>query len=186
MYKNSKNKQVVYSLDTLSDSLYRLLLNKPFSEITVTEICNNCDITRKTFYRNCDDIYDLIDYRMDQEIINSLESISWYHSPTPDIVLTFFRYWEQRKPMLTMLYRKGLFTHFKGRVLKICTQYDDYRKITSVIGQSSLEEKEYYDAFVIGGIIQLMESWISHGFDLSAEQVTNVFLLFKQSDQNLY
>ena len=180
MYNTSKNKQVTYSLDTLSSSLYQLMLKKNFNDITITEICENCNITRKTFYRNCDDVYDLIDYRADLEIRKVLNEIAWYRSPTPDIVYTFFKFWEQRKSMLMLLYNQGLFPHFKARVIKVSSEYDDYQKITSVIGRGYPVIKEYYDAFVIGGFVQLMESWISHSFDLSAAELTEVFLLFKQ------
>ena len=183
MYNTSKNKQVIYSLDTLSASLYQLMLKKNFNDITITEICENCNITRKTFYRNCDDIYDLIDYRADQEIRKALDEIAWYRSPAPEMVNSFFMFWEQRKKMLTLLYDQGLFPHFKARVIKIGSEYDDYQKITAVIGRGYPVIKEYYDAFVIGGFVHLLESWISHGYDLTAAELTEVYLLFKQGRQ---
>lgn len=76
MYNTSTNKQVIYSLDSLSDSLYDLLRKKSFNDISITELCQNCNITRKTFYRNCDDLYDLIDYSIDHHMTSALESVS--------------------------------------------------------------------------------------------------------------
>ena len=76
MYNTSTDKQVIYSLDSLSNSLYDLLKKKSFNDISITELCQNCNITRKTFYRNCDDLYDLIDYSIDRHMVSAMESVS--------------------------------------------------------------------------------------------------------------
>ena len=183
MYNTSTNKQVIYSLDSLSDSLYDLLRKKSFNDISITELCQNCNITRKTFYRNCDDLYDLIDYSIDHHMTSALESVSWYHSPTQEIVSSFFKYWEDKKDLLSLLYAKGLFPHFKTRLIKIVSNYMAYQRMTapSVKGDEAL--REYYDSFLFGGLLQMMEAWIVHNYALSAEEISEVYMIFKQGRQ---
>ena len=46
----------------LEASLKQLLLTKPLDKITVTDICEDCGISRMTFYYHFKDIYDLVEW----------------------------------------------------------------------------------------------------------------------------
>mgnify|MGYP000269679267 FL=1 len=46
----------------LESSLKKLLLEKPLNKITVTDICEDCGISRMTFYYHFQDIYDLVEW----------------------------------------------------------------------------------------------------------------------------
>lgn len=46
----------------LAASLKRLLEQKPLSKITVTDIAEDCEINRHTFYYHFRDIYDLVEW----------------------------------------------------------------------------------------------------------------------------
>ena len=46
----------------LEASLKHLLLTKPLDKITVTDICEDCGISRMTFYYHFRDIYDLVEW----------------------------------------------------------------------------------------------------------------------------
>ena len=49
-------------LGALSDSLVSILLNKPFEDITVGEVCDESGYPRATFYNYFDDKYDLLGF----------------------------------------------------------------------------------------------------------------------------
>ena len=46
----------------LEQSLKNLLLQKPLSKITISDIADDCGINRMTFYYHFKDIYDLIEW----------------------------------------------------------------------------------------------------------------------------
>lgn len=50
----------------LAESIKELLKREPLDKITVKEIVENCGTTRQTFYRNCIDKYDLVNWYFDQ------------------------------------------------------------------------------------------------------------------------
>lgn len=54
----------------LSNSLKKLMTQKPFSKITVSEIIRDCNVNRKTFYYHFEDIYALLKWMFEQEAIN--------------------------------------------------------------------------------------------------------------------
>lgn len=180
MYNTSKNKQVFYSLTTLSDSLFELLQDRDINDITITEVCANSDITRKTFYRNCEELEDLITFKIDTELNQVIKEINWASNNVYLIVLSFFSCWNERKEFLKLIHKKKLFSKFSERLIKLVTMDPNYTSLTAILG-SLIEprKKFYYDSFIMGGSAQLLETWVSQDFDLSAEELTEVYLLFK-------
>lgn len=45
------NTKAIHSMDILSDSLFNLMKQYPFSEITITMICQKANVSRQTFYK---------------------------------------------------------------------------------------------------------------------------------------
>lgn len=45
----------------ITDSFLLILEQKPINKITVTQVCDNADVSRATFYANYTDIYDLLE-----------------------------------------------------------------------------------------------------------------------------
>lgn len=69
-------KYEVTSLNTkkmLASTLISLMKKKPLSKISISEIVKECQINRKTFYYHFEDIYDLLEWHLEQEV-NSLTS----------------------------------------------------------------------------------------------------------------
>lgn len=56
----------------LADALIDLSNKKDFSKITVSEIVNYCGINRKTFYYHFTDIYDLLEWHLNNEVTFAL------------------------------------------------------------------------------------------------------------------
>ena len=57
---NYDNKKSLDSQKKIYKGLRRILLTKPLSEITITDISKECNISRSTFYRNFDNISDIL------------------------------------------------------------------------------------------------------------------------------
>ena len=46
----------------LEESLKHMLLKKPLDKISISDITNDCGISRMTFYYHFKDIYDLVEW----------------------------------------------------------------------------------------------------------------------------
>ena len=60
----------------MADSLKRYMEVKSLSKITISAICEDCGINRKTFYYHFKDIYDLLKWTLEQEslvVVNQLD-----------------------------------------------------------------------------------------------------------------
>lgn len=57
----------------LAESLKKLLLEKPLDRITVSDITEDCGVSRMTFYYHFKDVYDLIEWTWLQEAERALD-----------------------------------------------------------------------------------------------------------------
>jgi probable dihydroxyacetone kinase regulator len=73
----------------LEDSLKKLLLRKPLSKITISDIANDCGINRMTFYYHFKDIYDLIEWICIEETARAINGKKTYETWQQGFLQTF-------------------------------------------------------------------------------------------------
>lgn len=166
MLKDSKNPQVIYSLNKLSKALYDLMQQHSFEEITVTQICQEAQITRRTFYRNCDNKLDLVDYMLQNQIRDLLSSVDFTCTDTTIMFEFFFQYWKLHNGLLVTLYRNNLFEHFSQVFTKCCIQWmQDSLMVGMLRGRPNQDTlRHFYNSFLIGGLCNVLESWTAEQF----------------------
>lgn len=62
----------------LANSLKRLMRKKPLQKITIKDIVSDCGVNRQTFYYHFQDIYDLLDWIYETEIIDDMHEYKTY------------------------------------------------------------------------------------------------------------
>ncbi len=77
----------LHTRQAMTGSLKKFMEIKPLSQITVSEICADCNLNRKTFYYHFEDIYDLLRWMLEQE---ALTVVKQFHMPNDyDEVISF-------------------------------------------------------------------------------------------------
>lgn len=71
---NENDRRVKRTKRSLRDALFKLLNEKPFNQISVTELTDLADVNRATFYFYYDDIYDML-IHMQDEAFSQFESL---------------------------------------------------------------------------------------------------------------
>ena len=62
----------------LEQSLKRLLATKPLAKITIADITEDCGISRMTFYYHFKDIYDLVEWCLEEDaasVLNGAQTV---------------------------------------------------------------------------------------------------------------
>ena len=77
------------TLDALSSSMFLLLSEKSFEEITVGELCEQAQYPRATFYNYFDDKYDLLNYCW-LSLAEKIGLSEYHHAPENDMLYLFF------------------------------------------------------------------------------------------------
>ena len=88
----------------LEQSLKNLLLKKPLTKITVSEIADDCGINRMTFYYHFKDIYDLVEWSCLEDAKRALDEKKTYDTWQQGL-LQIFEAVQQNKPFILNVYR---------------------------------------------------------------------------------
>lgn len=70
--QKKEDRRVRYTKKAIKDSFLDLFESKPLEKISVTEICNNADINRGTFYSHYSDPYDLKE-KLEEEFLSTIK-----------------------------------------------------------------------------------------------------------------
>lgn len=88
----------------LEQSLKNLLLKKPLTKITVSDIAGDCGINRMTFYYHFKDIYDLVEWSCLEDAKRALDEKKTYDTWQQGL-LQIFEAVQQNKPFILNVYR---------------------------------------------------------------------------------
>ena len=58
-----------------ADALKQRMLRQPFSQITVSALVRDCGVNRKTFYYHFTDVYDLLNWMIQQDTLYVLTQL---------------------------------------------------------------------------------------------------------------
>jgi len=136
----------------LADSMKQLMLEYPFSKITVGDICQNCSLSRKSFYYHFIDKYDLMNWIFDQEFLLLQPSADF-----EDSLLRLCTYLHANR----LFYQQALSTqgpnsfceHF--RALCLSYMHERLNSIKDVTGDDSFIINFFADALICA-----LERWI--------------------------
>ena len=87
----------------LEASLKNLLLQKPLSKITISDITEDCGINRMTFYYHFKDIYDLVEWSCQEDASKALAGNKTYETWQQGF-LQLFKAVQDNKPFIMNVY----------------------------------------------------------------------------------
>ncbi len=88
----------------LAQSLKNLLLKKPLNKITISDIADDCGISRMTFYYHFKDIYDLVEWACLEDANKALKEYKTYDTWQQGF-LQLFEVVRENKPLIMNVYR---------------------------------------------------------------------------------
>ena len=139
----------------LAGALKKLMEEMPFSKISVGDICERCDMNRKSFYYHFKDKYDLVNWIFDtefMEVVGETECL---------------RGWDYLDRLCSYLYENH---DFYRRALKIDGQNtfrEHFREILGAIIAAELKKiyvdevvEPFHVHFLTDGFVCALERWI--------------------------
>ena len=166
----------------LEQSLKNLLLKKPLTKITVSDIAADCGINRMTFYYHFKDIYDLVEWACLEDAKRALDEKktcdTWQQG-----LLQIFEAVQQNKPFILNVYR----CVHREQVEKYLTPLTD-DLLLGVINELSAgmvvraEDKAFIAQVYSYAFVGLMLDWIKDEMKQNPETLVNRFALVIQDD----
>jgi len=151
----------------LEQSLKNLLLQKPLSKITISDIADDCGINRMTFYYHFKDIYDLIEWSCEEDARKALEGKKTYDTWQQGL-LQIFEAVQENKVFILNVYRSVSREQVENYLYRLT-----YQLLIGVVheqaeGMSVREEDQDFIATVYKyAFVGLMLDWIKN--DMKAD-----------------
>ena len=93
----------VLTKKALVDSFGKILAKKPFSKITVSDITNECGVSRMTFYYHFKDIYDLLEWTFETQLEKAIQGNYTYDTWQKGFLNVFYFALERKSFILIFL-----------------------------------------------------------------------------------
>jgi probable dihydroxyacetone kinase regulator len=146
----------------LASSLKELMGKVPFCKITVQNVTNNCGLNRQTFYYHCKDMYELLEWIYQYELLSEITSsknIGWENQ-----IIQTVRYAKKNKVFIRNTIRslrketveKFLYPFLSKWVSSVLDDVCDQYNVRQ-------EEKDAFTKFFAYAFIDSTIQWISRG-----------------------
>jgi AcrR family transcriptional regulator len=179
MYIKSENPQTLQSKQMITDALLRLMRIYSFEDITITQICQEAQVVRQTFYRNFEMKTDILEFYLDNLFQKYISDHSKSEIDTYQQIKSFFDYLILRKDFLILIEKNNLFFLFNKSL----------NKTISIVISISNEEKNpktiknpIYETYVLGflasTICSILSLWIKNDFEESPEMLADMAMTF--------
>lgn len=154
----------------LADSLKDMLAIKTIDKIAIKEICENCNVNRQTFYYNFRDIYDLVEWILDDDLETLVDNKTTYETWQLGIRAVFDYARENQYFVLNVFHsislsvlRKYLKSRCKPIILKMIEDRESGQNLSE-------ESKDFVADFYSAQIISIAYEWIESGMSNEYEE----------------
>lgn len=164
-------------------SLKKILKSKPLSKITISEICIDCGVNRKTFYYHFQDVFDLFRWMLDQEALETVKSadlINDYEDVLPFII----DYVDENRNLLTSAYnalgREGM-KRFLISDLKSVTKLLISEFETKIGKFLDPHFRDFLCDFYTNALVGILINWVNNSITLNKEELMEYLVLTLKS-----
>lgn len=174
MYKMCKTEQSAKRQRKIEEALLDLMIEQPYKEISITELCERMQIPRKAFYR----YFDSRDGALLGLVEHTLGDFQSYaaamRSPTRSLqteMEQFFAFWKERKRFLDGIVKNDL----SGILVDVSMRYPVGTMVNLARFLPSDPEPMRLPIFrfAVTGLLSYMLDWYRTGFAQSVTEMAN-------------
>lgn len=151
------------SREAIVSAMLRLHAEHDFDGITVLEICDVAIVSRKTFYRNFDSKYSVLDLYLDRTLDKIRSSAAFADGNIEKVFRIWFEEILTGKDMERCLFDRGLEDTVVSKLRELVKAQTD-----PLVPQFDGEQMERFFDFTAQGLYGLFRGWIAGGRKTSA------------------
>lgn len=182
MYHIKDDKRSRASAELIYQGLAQILRWKPFDFVTVTDVLRISGVGRATFYRNFDNLIDVLQMKCDQCFQEVLTRYLEEHTTAQEpqaFLIHFFRYWIEHRELLELLVAMNRQDIIYASHFKYSTPITA-RFLPEVDTKS--EEYVYFMTMRTSITVGVLTAWVKTGRSKTPEQLVELLIrLAKQS-----
>lgn len=154
-----------------ASSLKNKLQTKPLEKITVTDICEDCEVNRQTFYYHFKDIYDLVEWIYTVDADKAMDGKKTYQT-WEEGFLHLFEYALKEKSFVIRTYHSISREHLENFLFE-----ETYHLLMGVINEMSTSisiheaDKAFIADFYKYAFVGLLLDWVRKGMIENPEEL---------------
>lgn len=155
----------------LGQSLRKLVEDKPLDKITISDITDDCGVSRMTFYYHFKDIYDLVEWMCitdaEEALLSGNESKTWQEG-----FMNVFEFLQKNKSFVINVYHSVSRDHLELFVNRVSTNIFAMI-IDSEDSDSSLNESDklFIADFYKYAIVGIILNWVDKGMKDNPKEI---------------
>lgn len=170
----------VLTKKALISAFGRVLAKKPFSKITVVDITSECGVNRMTFYYHFKDIYDLLEWTLENQLEEAIDNNITYDTWKQGYLNVFYFALERKNYILK------IFPEIEQGQMKNYLHSLAYKFTLAVINEISVatnvseEDKNFIADTFAHALVGVLVSWVRDGMKGDPELIVKKFGLMSE------
>ena len=179
MYAENRNSQAVLSKRLICEGLRTLLETESFEDITVTQVCQEARVARKTFYRHFDRKADALEYELDAMFRGFLENRELRGESLETLLSETFDYARDHGDFLRLLRDKDLFHLVQSSYARTLPGTLAAHAGTRGTQSDDLGATEPYIVnFIASAFCSVLSLWVEHDFRETTGWLAGITAMF--------
>ncbi len=172
MYRQCTTEKSSLQQRKFQQCMLEAMLNGTYDSISISSLCRDAGLSRKTFYRLFDSKTDVLTALLDQVFLDSQSYV-----PGPEIkpggLHHFFAYWKEQKRILDALSKQGCTSLLMDRAAAFILREDN--DLVHVLGADQENGMEIL-LFNLSAIFSLVITWYASGYKKSVDEMADLLM----------
>ncbi len=174
MYHIKEDLRAEKSSELLYQGVMDCLKEKGFDKVKISDVTKASTVSRATFYRNFDQVIDILYWKCDRmfhELLTSYVELNPTLDEAESLIRYVFAYWMQHTDILEVLIKQN----------RIDIIYNSFLKNAEIVMNHIYENSsiskldyEYFMASRVGIFIGTIQTWIKNGKKESLDDLVNI------------
>lgn len=162
-------KQSLRSKQWMADALLILIKDKPYHQITITDITEKAGVSRLTFYRNFDSKEDILQFHFDRVFSDYVSTFQSEEIDLEQALCQCFSFWENLRSDIKIYLKNDLYI----------VMYRPFEKYLNIV-LSKGKYKDFFTPiqkkFIVGGLFSSMISFVEDESKQSSKEAAKAVL----------
>ncbi|MBD3107999.1 TetR/AcrR family transcriptional regulator [Bacillus sp. AGMB 02131] len=169
--KKERNSANAFAKDCIATAFFKLMKEKEYEDITITDIAKKAGVSRVTYYRNYNSKEDIITQYMDELGYQFEEQTKHLNiiKDTRTFIVSFFQHWLKHEEFLLSLLQANRTNIMLEHINK------------SIKKNTTTAMQKYEACHYLGSIHNILFEWIKGGKKESPEEMADIICMLYQS-----
>lgn len=165
-------KIALQSKKMLTNGLLELMITNDFSTITVTQICQEANLSRRTFYRLYESKEDILSeylvFLAEEFKSTVIEAVPKHYI---EVAAIYFSFWKQHEDFLNLLKKNKMLEVINSTAREMAPAVFEMVKPNM---QSNVDVLSFALSYSLGGLNGMLIKWVEDGMRLSSDQLATI------------